>query len=34
MTRLIKEARARGPDGGPPADRSADYLYGEDGLPT
>ena len=34
MGRLIKEARARGSDGGPSSARSADYLYGEDGLPA
>lgn len=30
----IKEARERGPDGGPSAARAADFLYGEDGLPA
>ncbi len=32
--RAIREARERGPDGGPSAARSADYLYGDDGLPA
>lgn len=34
IDRAIAEARARGPDGGPSAARSHDYLYGEDGLPA
>ncbi len=32
--RAIREARERGSDGGPSAARSADYLYGDDGLPA
>ncbi len=34
LDRAIREARERGPDGGPGAARSADYLYGDDGLPA
>jgi len=33
IDRAIADARARGPDGGPSAARSQDYLYGDDGLP-
>lgn len=29
---VIAAARARGPHTGPPAERAADFLYGEDGL--
>jgi prevent-host-death family protein len=32
--RAIREARERRSDGGPSAARSADYLYGDDGLPA
>jgi prevent-host-death family protein len=31
---VIEAARKRGPDGGPCAARSADYLYDENGLPA
>lgn len=34
IDRAIAAARERGPDGGPCAARSADYLYGDDGLPA
>lgn len=34
IDRAIAAAHARGPDGGPCAARSADYLYGDDGLPA
>ena len=34
IDRAIREARERGPDGGPSAARSQDFLYGEDGLPA
>jgi len=34
IDQAIKEARERGPDGGPSAARSQDFLYGEDGLPA
>ena len=30
---VLEAARAGGPDGGPNAARSQDWLYGEDGLP-
>jgi antitoxin (DNA-binding transcriptional repressor) of toxin-antitoxin stability system len=31
---VIEAARRRGPDGGPDAARSADWLYDENGLPA
>lgn len=34
IDRALAEAKRRGPDGGPSAARSQDYLYGEDGLPA
>jgi len=34
IDRALAAARERGPDGGPCAARSADYLYGDDGLPA
>jgi prevent-host-death family protein len=34
IERAILAARERGPDGGPTAARSQDYLYGEDGMPA
>ena len=34
IDRAIAAARQRGPDGGPCAARSADYLYDENGLPA
>lgn len=34
LDEIIAAARARGPDGGPPAARAADFLYGDDGLPA
>lgn len=34
IDRAIAEAAASGPDGQPSAARSADYLYGDDGLPA
>lgn len=34
IDRAIEEARERGPDGGPSAARSQDFLYDEDGLPA
>lgn len=34
IDRAIAAARERGPDGGPCAARSADYLYDENGLPA
>lgn len=34
IDRAIADAQARGPDGGPCAAWSADYLYGDDGLPA
>lgn len=33
IDRAIAAARTRGPDRGPSAARSQDYLYGDDGLP-
>lgn len=33
IDRAIAAARARGPDGGPDAARSQDYLYDERGVP-
>lgn len=34
IDRAIAAAHERGPDGGPCAARSADYLYDENGLPA
>ena len=34
MEELIESARRRGPDGGPDAAHSADWLYDERGLPA
>lgn len=34
IDRAISAARLRGPDGGPSAARSQDYLYDENGLPA
>jgi prevent-host-death family protein len=34
IERVIREARERGPDGGPTAARSQDFLYGDDGTPA
>ena len=34
IDRALATARERGPDGGPSAARSADFLYGDDGLPA
>ena len=34
LDEIITLARARGPHGGPPAERAADFLYGDDGLPA
>lgn len=34
VDRAVAAAHERGSDGGPSAARSADYLYGEDGLPA
>jgi prevent-host-death family protein len=34
IDRAIAAARARGPDGGPSAARSQDFLYGDDGMPA
>lgn len=34
IDRAIAAAHERGPDGGACAARSADYLYGDDGLPA
>ena len=34
IDRAIAAAGERGPDGGPSAARSQDYLYGDDGLPA
>ena len=34
IDRAIREARERGPDGGPCAARAADYLYDDKGLPA
>lgn len=34
IDRAIAAAAQRGPDGQPSAARSADYLYGDDGLPA
>jgi prevent-host-death family protein len=34
IDRAIREARERGPDGGPSAARAADYLYDDKGLPA
>jgi prevent-host-death family protein len=34
IDRAIAAAKERGPDGGPSAARSQDFLYGEDGLPA
>lgn len=34
MNRAMREAAERGPDGGPCAARSADFLYDENGLPA
>lgn len=34
IDRAIADAERRGPDGGPSAARSHDYLYGDDGLPA
>jgi prevent-host-death family protein len=33
LDEVIAAARTRGPDGGPSAERAADFLYGDDGLP-
>ena len=34
LDEVIAAARARGPYHGPPAERAADFLYGDDGLPA
>ncbi len=34
MQEVMEAARLRGPDGGPSAARSADFLYDENGLPA
>jgi prevent-host-death family protein len=34
LDEIIAAARSRGPEGGPPAARAADFLYGDDGLPA
>ena len=34
LDEVIAAARARGPFQGPPAERAADFLYGDDGLPA